>query len=611
MAIALVSGVVRLAAGLGLASIALAATATASYAITPFSGFTCPSATQTESGLTTVPPSSATNINIPATHRLEIRVTNGASGRIERAGGGVVINLPGTASAVINGPFTGTLFTPDIGGGGGLFATGAANMSIRFSCDQIAPQTPPPPPATPPVAPTGVSVLAPVVEAYRPNRNVQIMRNLTEGVKDDLCDSFFAFDQGFRGGILVADFDGDGSVEPGASPGTAAGAPFGGLFSPSVSGGVRVGAADVNGDGIADVIVNAAGGDDPTVVPGGVSVAVGDLDGDGVADTVTAPSVKCGTVPVSSDGGALGAFDPSFTGGVFVSGYAPDPHGSIPSVAALSRYFSYEGNAVRGVVPLASPPEGWALDVIVDGAFIDRTFAALSQRTLIGTVILNGRRQIDDRTGFGIGFRVGQSNTTQTPAATLNSTSVGVDVVIGRILAPRLFGALYGGAEAASNHAAAGAVTGDFGSYILKFGGTLDGTILLDAFTLTPSASFLLQYHRRPQFTDSVGIVLPALDTLEVNGLAGLSISRDVVLIERDLKVTPFASANLLVDHVSTMPAVTAALPVDAFRLEGIAGIRFLWATGASASFQVDASRGRTTTVLGASGTVSVPLPVN
>ena len=97
---------------------------------------------------------------------------------------------------------------------------------------------------------------------------------------------------------------------------------------------------------------------------------------------------------------------------------------------------------------------------------------------------------------------------------------------------------------------------------------------------------------------------MAALGTLEVNGQAGVTISRDFLFLEQDVIVSPFAGTDLRIDHLSTTPG----MPLDPFRIGGTAGVRFLWDTGASASIQVDASRGRTTTVLGASATVSIPI---
>jgi uncharacterized repeat protein (TIGR01451 family) len=117
-------------------------------------------------------------------------------------------------------------------------------------------------------------------------------------------------------------------------------------FSPTFTGGVFVAAGDVNGDGRADVITGAGAGGGPHVqvfdgsslsnvlasffaygpgFTGGVSVAAADLNGDGKADILTGagpgggPHVKAFDSAVPSHVLAdFFAFDPTFLGGVFV-----------------------------------------------------------------------------------------------------------------------------------------------------------------------------------------------------------------------------------------------------------------------------------------------------
>jgi hypothetical protein len=627
----LVSSLGRLAVVPALATVLFAAAATPTLAITPFNGYTCVPNPRSVTVISS-PPSTAT-VTIPAGQQLTITVSNNATfGRIVNNNTNTdVINIPGGvfSGTIVNttgAPMNVTLEVPffdDIFDGAFPFN----DITITFACSAAPVVPPPPPPIGPqlppdPVIPQGnTSVIAPIVETPKPNRNKTLMGLQTDAVTNDLCADFYPFDPDFQGGLFVVaeDIDGDGRPDTIVGPdGTPAVPGFPGAFSNAFQGGLRVASGDVDGDGIPDVIVAPGSGSLPSSPPladffafeqgyrNGVRVGVGDVNGDGVADVVTAPNVKCGTEPIFIDGfesGNTGAFSQ----GVFVGGYAPTPEASFAPLDAIMQYFTYDGQSVRGVVPLERSPTGWGIDVIVDAAIIDRSFAALGQRTLIGTVILNGHKRINARTGVGLGIRAGQSMTTQ-GASTLSSTSIGADLVLGYILAPRLVGALYLGGEVSANHAVNGAVTGDYHESNLKVGGTLDGTIPLEAFTVTPSVSMLLQYHRRPQFTDSVGIIVPALDTLEVNGSASLGIQKDIVLLESNLKISPFASADLLVDHVSTSPAIVFALPVDPIRLGVTAGVRFLWDTGAAASIQADASRGATTTVLGWSGTVSIPI---
>src|SRR5215204_1445602 len=135
--------------------------------------------------------------------------------------------------------------------------------------------------------------------------------------------SFFAYDQGFSGGVFVAagDVNGDGVAEIVTGTGANANAaahvkvfngvnlnelasflPYGGAFK----GGIRVAVGDVNGDGVPDIITGAASATShvkafhgrtqselasffaytPTFA-GGVYVAAGDVNGDGAADIIT------------------------------------------------------------------------------------------------------------------------------------------------------------------------------------------------------------------------------------------------------------------------------------------------------------------------------------
>jgi hypothetical protein len=115
-------------------------------------------------------------------------------------------------------------------------------------------------------------------------------------------------------------------------------------FDLGFKGGVDVSTGDINGDGVADIIVAAGAGGGPhvkafngatgteilsffaynPVFAGGVHVAVGDVDGDRLAEIVTAPGLGGGPhVRVFSGTGALEtefmAYDPVFRGGVSVA----------------------------------------------------------------------------------------------------------------------------------------------------------------------------------------------------------------------------------------------------------------------------------------------------
>jgi hypothetical protein len=115
-------------------------------------------------------------------------------------------------------------------------------------------------------------------------------------------------------------------------------------YDAAFTGGVRVAAGDVNGDGVADIVtgsgdgiasqVKVFSGTDLTVLrsflpeapgfTGGVYVAAGDVNGDGRADIVTGAGSGAPTVRVfdGATGVSIGTFlpyDPSFTGGVRVA----------------------------------------------------------------------------------------------------------------------------------------------------------------------------------------------------------------------------------------------------------------------------------------------------
>ncbi|MFO0847279.1 MAG: beta-1,3-glucanase family protein [Gemmataceae bacterium] len=170
---------------------------------------------------------------------------------------------------------------------------------------------------------------------------------------------FYAFDKGFTGGVRVsaADFTGDGvrDLAVGAGPG---GGPhvrvFDGAtgkvvldlfaFEPTFTGGVYVAAADLDGDGKAELVVAAGSGGGPRVrtfdaagkagldffaydpsFRGGVTVAAGDVDGDGKTEIVTgagpggAPHVNVFDGKTGAVKYGFFAFDQAFRGGVYVA----------------------------------------------------------------------------------------------------------------------------------------------------------------------------------------------------------------------------------------------------------------------------------------------------
>jgi hypothetical protein len=128
---------------------------------------------------------------------------------------------------------------------------------------------------------------------------------------------FYAFAPTFTGGVFVAagDVNGDGRADiitgagPGGGPEVKVYSPLTGAlvsdffaYAPTFGGGARVAAADVNGDGRADIITGAGPG-------GGAQVNV--VDG-----------TRLGQVQANGEAAALlddfFAFAPGFAGGVFV-----------------------------------------------------------------------------------------------------------------------------------------------------------------------------------------------------------------------------------------------------------------------------------------------------
>jgi hypothetical protein len=184
--------------------------------------------------------------------------------------------------------------------------------------------------------------------------------------------SFFAFG-GFQGGVRVAagDVNADGfddivvAVGPGAGPHVKV---FDGqtnaelasffAYGPGFLGGVYVAAGDVDGDGRADIVTGAGAGSVPHVkvfsganfqelrsflaygpnFTGGVRVAAGDVNGDGFVEIVTGagpgagPHVKVFDGKTNAEVRSFFAFDPSFTGGVFVAS------GDLHASSQLFRY---------------------------------------------------------------------------------------------------------------------------------------------------------------------------------------------------------------------------------------------------------------------------------
>ena len=214
-----------------------------------------------------------------------------------------------------------------------------------------------------------------------------LIRVYTGGLAHTLKYSFFAFAANFNLGIYVAagDVNGDGRADiiVGAGEGNGSSPQvkvFSGAdgttllqsffaFAPSFTGGVRVAAGDVNGDGRADIITGAGPGGGQVVVysgkdlsilknffpfganyTGGVYVAAGDVNGDGLDDIIVGAGTGPSRVTVfnSKDGSVhqdFFAFANS-TGGVGVAATDLDVDGSADILAATG---PGDSSRVRGI----------------------------------------------------------------------------------------------------------------------------------------------------------------------------------------------------------------------------------------------------------------------
>jgi hypothetical protein len=217
-------------------------------------------------------------------------------------------------------------------------------------------------PALPTVAALGAGGI-PMVQVITPDGSVKV---------------FQPFASNYRGGVTVAagDINGDGvadiivGVAGGASPHVKV---FSGTnyqlirsfyaFATSFTGGVNVGAGDINGDGYADVIigsglnarphVRAYSGRDNIAIrsffayeaafAGGVRVSAGDVDGDGIAEIITGSGSGTRGHIKAFKGGynrvirSFFAYGPGVTNGVFVASADLDGDGKAEIVASLDK----------------------------------------------------------------------------------------------------------------------------------------------------------------------------------------------------------------------------------------------------------------------------------
>ena len=211
--------------------------------------------------------------------------------------------------------------------------------------------------------------------------------------------NFMATNPDFRGGIHVAtgDVDGDGIADVITGAGDSGGPQVqvfrGGDFAmirnffaydSSFRGGVNVSAADVDGDGFAEIITGAGNGGAPHVkvfdgrtletlrsffayestFTGGVTVAAGDINRDGRVEIVTGPGIGGGSV--------LRSFD-ALTGdpGLSVFAFGPDRVNGKPLRNGIN--VAVTGfTAARGpVVVVGSGPDYAPLVTIRDGRTLD------------------------------------------------------------------------------------------------------------------------------------------------------------------------------------------------------------------------------------------------
>jgi hypothetical protein len=181
-------------------------------------------------------------------------------------------------------------------------------------------------------------------------------------------------------------------------------------FFPGYPGEVRAAAGDVTGDGVPDYVGGAGPGGGPRVVvidgatgnrladffafestfTGGVYVSTGDLDGDGVADVIVAPDLGGGPVVVVYSGARLAA-------------------GQSPEAAQLNRFFGIEDRDFRGGARAAAGDvdgDGRA-DLVVSAGFPGGPRIALFRGADVGANNPSPTRLVPDFFAFEDTFRNG------------------------------------------------------------------------------------------------------------------------------------------------------------------------------------------------------------
>lgn len=291
---------------------------------------------------------------------------------------------------------------------------------------------------------------------------------------------FLAFDAAFYGGVRVAtgDVTGDGNPDlvvaagPGGGPavqvydgqtGAVVASFF--AFDPTFAGGVHVATGDVDGDGQAEIIAGAGSLGGPAVsvfdasglrlasffayasdFRGGVRVAAGDIDGDGTAEIITAPGQGGGphvrTFHLAGGSaqpvGSFLAFDPGFTGGVYVAAGDVNGDGLAEVIASpgsgggplvgvftvggqpLSSFFAYDSSFRGGVRVAAADLSGDGIAEIITGAGPGGG-PQMNVFSLPSTVPVAAAYGLDSaqRVGISVAGAVGAINIPATPASVI------------------------------------------------------------------------------------------------------------------------------------------------------------------------------------------------
>jgi len=201
---------------------------------------------------------------------------------------------------------------------------------------------------------------------------------ILDGVDGSDVAQFLAYDSGFQGGVFVAvgDVNGDGYADVITGAGES-GSPYVKVFSgadlsvlnsffayaPQFTGGVRVAAGDVDGDGRDDIVTAPGPGAAPLIhvfsgvglvtlasffayapeFTDGVFVSAGDVDGDGAADVITGGGASRRAVPVQ----AISA--------------------SAAGVHVVASFFAYSPDSADGVTVAAADVNGDDLADVVTG----------------------------------------------------------------------------------------------------------------------------------------------------------------------------------------------------------------------------------------------------